>query len=32
VADGAAVLFELIVTGKGEEKHITVEHISGVAA
>jgi len=32
VADGAAVLLELIVAGKGEEKHITVEDISGVAA
>jgi len=32
VADGAAVLLELIVTGKGDEKHITVEDISGVAA
>ncbi len=31
VADGAAVLLELIVTGKGEEKHITVEDISGAA-
>ena len=31
VADKAAVLLELIVTGKGEEKHITVEDISGVA-
>lgn len=31
VADGAAVLLELIVTGTGEEKHITVEDISGVA-
>jgi len=31
VADGAAVLLELIVTGKGEETHITVEDISGVA-
>lgn len=30
VADKAAVLLELIVTGKGEEKHITVEDISGV--
>ena len=32
VAEGAAVLLELIVAGKGEEKHITVEDISGVAA
>lgn len=32
VADGAAVLLELIVAGKGEEKHIAVEDISGVAA
>jgi len=32
VADGAAVLLELIVAGKGEEKHITVEDISGVTA
>jgi hypothetical protein len=32
VADGAAVLLELIVTGRGEEKHITVEDISGVTA
>ena len=32
VADGATVLLELIVAGKGEEKHITVEDISGVAA
>lgn len=32
VAPGAAVLLELIVTGRGEEKHITVEDISGVAA
>lgn len=31
VADKAAVLMELIVTGNGEEKHITVEDISGVA-
>jgi hypothetical protein len=31
VADDAAVLLELIVTGKGEEKHITVEDISSVA-
>ena len=31
VAEEAAVLLELIVTGKGEEKHITVEDISGVA-
>ena len=32
VGEGAAVLLELIVTGKGEGKHITVEDISGVAA
>ncbi|HLF97047.1 MAG TPA: hypothetical protein VI457_07885 [Methylococcaceae bacterium] len=32
VADGVAVLLELIVTGKSEEKHITVEDISGVTA
>jgi len=32
VAPGAAVLLELIVAEKGEEKHITVEDISGVAA
>ena len=32
LAGGAAVLLELIVAGKGEEKHITVEEISGVAA
>lgn len=32
VDDGTAVLLELIVPGKGEEKHITVEDISGVAA
>ena len=32
IADGAAVLLELIVAGKGEEKHITVEDISGVAS
>mgnify|MGYP000846008731 CR=1 FL=1 len=31
VADKAAVLLELIVAGKGEEKHITVEDISGLA-
>lgn len=31
VADKAAVLLELIVAGKGEEKHISVEDISGVA-
>ena len=31
VAENAAVLLELIVTGRGEEKHITVEDISGVA-
>ena len=28
VADGTAVLLELMVAGKGEEKHITVEDIS----
>lgn len=32
VAEGAAVLLELIVTGKSEEKHITVEDISDVTA
>ncbi|KFB66035.1 hypothetical protein [Candidatus Accumulibacter vicinus] len=32
VADKAAVLLELIVSGEDEEKHITVEDISGVAA
>lgn len=32
VAEGTAVLLELIVAGKEEEKHITVEDISGVAA
>ena len=32
VAPGATVLLALIVTGTGEEKHITVEDISGVAA
>ena len=32
VADGAAVRLELVVAGKGEEKHITVEDISGAAA
>ena len=31
VADGASILLELIVTGKEEERHITVEDISGVA-
>jgi hypothetical protein len=31
VTDKAAVLLELIVTGKDEEMHITVEDISGVA-
>lgn len=31
VTDKAAVLLELIVAGKGEEKYITVEDISGVA-
>lgn len=32
VADGAAVLLGLIVAGKGEERRITVEDISGVTA
>jgi len=32
VADGAAVLLALIVTRKGEERHITLEDINGVAA
>lgn len=32
VAEGATVLLELIVARNGEEKHITVEEISGVAA
>lgn len=32
VAEGAAVFLELIVGGKGEENHITVEDISGVTA
>ncbi len=31
VADKAAILLDLVVTGDGEEKHITVEGISGVA-
>ena len=31
VADGAAILLDLIVTGNGEAKHITIEGISGVA-
>lgn len=31
VAEGTSVLLELIVSGNGEEKHITVEDISGVA-
>jgi len=31
VAERAAVLLELIVTGKGDEKHIAMEDISGVA-
>jgi hypothetical protein len=31
VAEGSAVLLELIVTERGEEKYITVEDISGVA-
>jgi hypothetical protein len=30
VAPGAAVLLELAVTGRGEEKGITLEDISGV--
>lgn len=30
ISDNAAVLLELIVAGKGEEKHITVEDISGI--
>lgn len=29
VAEEAAILLELVVTGDGEEKHITVEDISG---
>lgn len=32
VAGGAAVLLELIVSGKEEEKHVTMEDISGVVA
>ena len=32
VGEGTAVLLELVVAGKGEEKHITVEDISGVPA
>lgn len=32
VADKSAVLLELVVTGGEEEKHITVEDISGVTA
>ena len=32
VGEGTAVLLELAVTGIGEEKHITVEDISGVPA
>jgi hypothetical protein len=32
IAEGTAVLFELIVSGKGEEKHIAIEDISGVTA
>jgi hypothetical protein len=32
VADDAAILLDLIVTGEGEEKCLTVEDISGVAA
>jgi hypothetical protein len=32
VAEQSAVLLELVVTGNTEEKHITVEGISGVAA
>ena len=31
VAESAAVLLELIVSGKGEEKYIAVEDISGVS-
>lgn len=31
ITEKAAVLLELVVTGKGEEKHITVEDISGIA-
>lgn len=31
IAERAAVLLELIVAGKGEEKHIALEDISGVA-
>ena len=31
VADGATILLDLIVTGDGEAKHITIEGISGVA-
>lgn len=30
VQEGAAVLLELVVTGQGDDKHITVEDISGV--
>jgi hypothetical protein len=32
IAEGTAVLFELIVSGKGEEKHIAIEDISGITA
>lgn len=32
VTEGTAVLLELVVAGQGEEKHITVEDISGVNA
>jgi len=32
VAEGATVLLELVVAGKGSDLHITVEDISGVAA
>ncbi len=32
VSDAAAVFLELVVAGKGEEKHITVEDISSVVA
>jgi hypothetical protein len=32
VADGNVVLLELVVTGSGEEKNITVEDISGATA
>lgn len=32
VADGAAVLLQLVVAGNADERHITVEDVSGVAA